>query len=255
MLGLTPSEMQLLWERRVDVLEIREPRWILRTVFAPLVLLIIYVVSIGFSTSATRQAAIAYTPFFLFSIVLYFWVKRLNVDRNSPRFVHRKAASIYGSFDASALVLISATTLVGGLSLLVLAELEQRFTMLLATVTIFLYLGGALVVLAYSPKLIQRRAQSEKPDWSPAPNWVNAATSLLIGFSMVAGIVLARTAETGIDMLIGSALLLIGAFVILPIYIRGLLEVIVLLLSGFNFGAAPDIHERSDNSRPNSADR
>ena len=64
-----------------------------------------------------------------------------------------------------------------------------------------------------------------------------------------------RTAETGIDMLIGSALLLIGAFVILPIYIRGLLEVIVLLLSGFNFGAVPDIHERGDNSHPNSTDR
>lgn len=200
----------------------------------------IYFLSAGFSTSATRQAAIAYIPFFLFSIVLYLWVRRLNVDRNSPRLVRRKAASIYGSFDVSVLVFFSTTTLAGGLSFLALAKLEQRFTMLVTTLAIILYVGGALAVLALSPKLLNIRAQSEKPDWSPVPRWVDAAISLLIGLSMIGGFVLARTSVTGIDMVIGSTLMFIGAFLILPIYLRGLLEVNVLLLSGFDFDATPD---------------
>ena len=240
MLGLTLSDTLLLWERRVDVLEIREPRWILRTVFAPLVLLVFFLVSIGFSASVTLQAAIAYAPFFFFSIALYYWVKRLKVEQDSPQLAQRKAASLYGSFDVCVLALISATTLLGGLSAITLARLSQEFTMWVTRLAILLYLGGALVTLAYSSKLLRRRARSEKPDWSPVPGWVNAAIGSLIGLSLVAGIVLARTAETGIDMVIGSAFLFIGSFVILPIYLRGLLEVIVLLLSGFDYGADGD---------------
>ncbi|MFV2045199.1 MAG: hypothetical protein ACC700_18445 [Anaerolineales bacterium] len=244
MFGLTPTDTHSLWEKRVDVLEIRAPRWIIQSVFAPLVLLIIFLLIAGFSTSAMLQAAIAYVPFFLFSIGLYVWVRRLSIERDSPQLAQRKAASIFGSFDASMLVLISATALMSGFSAISLARLSQEFTVWATTLAPLLYLGEALVTLAYSPKLLQQRARSEKPDWYSTPRWVLGATSTLIGLSLVVGIVLARTADTGIDLVVGSAFFFIGAFAILPIYIRGLLEVIVLLLSGFDFGAAPDFQSR-----------
>jgi len=240
MLGLTSNDISRLWERRIDILEIRTPKWILQSVFAPLVLLFVFSLTSGFSTSALHQAAIAYVPFFLFSIGLYIWIRRLNIDRNSNQFAQRKAASIYGSFDASALVLISATALSSGLSVITLAKLSQGFTTWVMTFVIVVYLGGVLVVFAFSPKLLRRRAQSEKPDWSPVPRWANATISSLIGLAMVAGFLLARITDSGIDLAAGSVLLFAAAFAILPIYLRGLLEVIVPLLSGFDFGAATD---------------
>lgn len=235
MLGLSEADIVALWERRVEVLAIRQPKWIVQSIFAPLLYLLLFLAVVGFSSTAMVRAALAYVPFLVFSIGLYVWVKRLNVGSRSNILSRRKAGSIYGSFDISMLSLLSSTSLLFGLVLIQLAELNPGYTLWISSLAIALYIVVPIIALAYSPKLLLRRAHKEKASWRGRSKWLQIIPNAMIGVSLVAGTLLARLSDSTVEMVVFSAIAFFAAFSLLPIIVRGFVEVEILLLSGFDF--------------------
>lgn len=235
MVGLNPNDMLSLWNRRLDVLKIRRPGWILRALFGPLILLLVLLLTLRFERFSLMRAAIVYIPYVATSLALYIWVKGIPSGEKWDARDRRTAASIYGVFDINSLTLISVSTLLIGLLLLSSSGSSPWLVSWVGTLALGIYLAAAVATLLFIRPLLVQRAQSHTPMWHGTSKWLLVLPNLLIGLSIATGIFLSRGEGYRAGDLFWAAVAFASALSIVPIAIRGFFEVLVLLLSGLDY--------------------
>lgn len=231
------AHLELLWTRQLKVLITRRPVWILSTSFVVTIFVALYIlisVRAGYKVGILPTTnANTYTNYWIWlwgiyifsSVGLYVWMSVTEGKwRNIPEKVGQRVW-LYSAFDIVSLAFISLIVLDTLFYVFALADITSSFLAVTKNAILILYI--LLVMLSVVLTIV--RLVSQKPakvGLSLEMRLAIAIPVFVTAFSIIGNLFLPEPVQTEV-MILGGVLLVLS-FLLIPVFVSGLVHVIAL---------------------------